>query len=693
MHGPPQQEDAYASELFAETARVSRLVEALDAAVARRRPRRVGKRLIDDVAPAASACAQVFEARVSSAAGNCGVSNTMTFRLCAALTLWSFLELPHCLAQRARATLDEELPYWIELIGSRYRETAEAPAGHYTPSVGYLLAKVRTLSDSRDRVPLPPAPPDQHAAYRTSTEGRILAGVAAWCTVWLDNNWPTAAGAPPQFHYGLALAALQYLPLAHKASLEKFYRVDLDDASDRASSAAIQTLREGTLLSRFAFVNDFVLHTPFVSNGREPASDAAVAASDEFLDSLRRRAAEVDTTELDAYVDELTSGPMIVPPTVAAFSEALGLPGERELRAAGLNVVWPDLESIHEVMSESAIAETRSQVARSRFVEQLFDEIEEPFQADDEAMLRDDDTLTWLTGPIAHRFTVGAALTRNGIDLVRVSVETDVLHDVPEGHRVLDLAVSLNQVCSSSALYHDPTRSALVATTAQLVPVDRSRTFELANLRRAALMQGWEVTQRISSLADIEGVSMPPDPRPSTGTGPSGRAFERLVADVQAHIYEPSAFKGTPMRLLVDCHPEAFLIANGDDETVVANVAYATASGSTLADLMASTTLAIFATDATHASYGGGLLVALCIPTNLAQGDVSALTLGLNRAESLEGPAFSSYGAWCEHPSRRGELAHCQFWPSAFAEARTVPAIATDLAFRSLWVGERLSRP
>jgi hypothetical protein len=205
-------------------------------------------------------------------------------------------------------------------------------------------------------------------------------------------------------------------------------------------------------------------------------------------------------------------------------------------------------------------------------------------------------------------------------------------------------------------------------------------------------MQGWEVEKRMPSLSRMEGLSMPPDPRPSSGVGRSGHAFDRLVADVQTRIHEPSAFSGTMMRSLVDCHPEAFLIVNGDDETVIANVAYTAPRGSTLTDLMASTTLAVFATDATHPSYGGGLLVALCIPTNLAQGDVGALSLGLNRAEALERPTFSSYGAWCEHPSRQGELAHCQFWPSAFAEAGTVPAIATDLAFRSLWVGERLAR-
>jgi hypothetical protein len=265
-----------------------------------------------------------------------------------------------------------------------------------------------------------------------------------------------------------------------------------------------------------------------------------------------------------------------------------------------------------------------------------------------------------------------------------------MLHDVADDHPVLDLAVALNQQSSASALFFEPARSALVAATTRLLPVDGEREHELACLRQAALLQAWEVVGRLPGLAQLQGVTLPPDERRSPGIGNSGHALETLLTEVRTCIEEPSRYRGAALRSLVDAHPDDFLIVNGDGERVVANVAYRSPDGDTLAELMAATTLAMFVTEARHPSYGSGLLVVLNIPTHLASGEIGTLSLGLNRAELLEHVPFSSYGAWCEHQSAPGELAHCQFWPSAFAAPGTLPMIATDLGFRSRWVAERL---
>jgi len=334
---------------------------------------------------------------------------------------------------------------------------------------------------------------------------------------------------------------------------------------------------------------------------------------------------------------------------------------------------------------------THASSAESSVVDAVLADIEEVFGLAGDVLERDGEGLTWITGDAMHAFRVGEPLERNGTDLIAVSMTTDVLHDVEEDHPVLSMAGPLNQHCSTSSLAYDPVRRTLFAHMSQLVPLDRRRAAELVLFRGRAVLQAWEVTRRLPTLAQLADVKVPPiEPyRDGSLNAPEDR-FDFVERAISRQGSQTSAFSGAPLRTLLDVHPDAFLIVNGDDEHIVANIAYKPPAGDTITDLMAATTLAVFGTDTPHPSYGSGLLVLLRVPTHLVHEEVGALALGLNRAETLETVPFSSTGAWCEDPGEPGGLAFCQFWPSALSSESIVPTIAIDLPYRSIWVARYL---
>jgi len=96
--------------------------------------------------------------------------------------------------------------------------------------------------------------------------------------------------------------------------------------------------------------------------------------------------------------------------------------------------------------------------------------------------------------------------------------------------------------------------------------------------------------------------------------------------------------------------------------------------------------------DGPHPGYGNGLVSVLKLPIEANAEEASRLAGRLNTLEASSLTGFMSFGAWCSDVEREGNgLAHCTFWPNAFADPGVASVVMKHEAFRSQWARDVLA--
>jgi hypothetical protein len=395
------------------------------------------------------------------------------------------------------------------------------------------------------------------------------------------------------------------------------------------------------------------------------------------------------------FVPPALHGEVIVPPFVDRETAASTQLDEDDRPIFHTEDTWPDHG--HSKMTAgdnrsalSTPAKRRSVMPTDLAVDKLFEQVIDASESDPDWWYRDGDEMVWVSGRTAQRWRANDPFSRNGRDLREIRVTTELLR-VDNDDPLIEIVDGLASTTTLSTYVHDTEVGQLSATTSWTVPTAGDRDVELTTLVRLASLQAWESANRVFLFEQVVGLT---HPAIHPGLGARGEFDPVVMQMIQATSergQQPSAFVGAGLRSLLDAHPETFLIVNGDDREVVANVAYAPPDENSLAGFMRSTAMCTFDTTDPHPSYGSGLLVVARLPTPLFAEEVDVLAAGLNRAEMIEAVPFASTGSWCATPGETQEIAHVQFWPSAFAAAGLLASIATDLAYRALWAGQRIS--
>ncbi len=293
--------------------------------------------------------------------------------------------------------------------------------------------------------------------------------------------------------------------------------------------------------------------------------------------------------------------------------------------------------------------------------------IAERMQIEAEWAVETADTVTWWAGELSQRIRLAEPRDLNGVQVVTLHVETDLLKNVRAAADTWERLAGLNRLATLSAYVAD--------TTAGTVRLHASVSLTRDNLpmaQRLALhavaLQVADAHAEADELAQIFDAAVDASTHPTRG--PRARPDEMLgVVEVyRQRGQDPSPFTTEEMAALVHIDPRPWIMASSGPSRLSADLAFAEGRPARLE------------LDATvrHPALGSGVQLRLLLPVE----PDAAVAQRLNASEASL-PDAHQLGAWCVDPEHG--LLFGAFIPSGAYAPELLRSLLYHLAGRNEW--------
>jgi len=313
---------------------------------------------------------------------------------------------------------------------------------------------------------------------------------------------------------------------------------------------------------------------------------------------------------------------------------------------------------------------------------EVLDFVNTSMQIDDRWSVRGTRGFTWWANRLAQRVSAEPVRHSHGLEVARLSAETDLLRNVPSTRQTAERIAVLNHHASLSAFIWDPDAGSVRLRCSAGVHAETFGTVK--NLFVAAVsLQVADAHIKVDGLAKLLGGE--PDVSSHPRSGPRSDMDDMLNVTEQLYAREgqkPTPFTPSDFARAARLDPAPWREVSSDGAALNAVLR---------AERYPAGTAALFATDTQrHPQLGFGFLMLLSIPTSFDKEVTLALCHHLNLAEAhaWEIPYF--FGAWCLGRDGDPSLAYVMFFPAAVCRPGLIEAMAVQMAARAAWARQQL---
>jgi hypothetical protein len=301
-------------------------------------------------------------------------------------------------------------------------------------------------------------------------------------------------------------------------------------------------------------------------------------------------------------------------------------------------------------------------------------EVFEALQIDDDWSEWTERGFTWWAHRLAQRVWATDPVEQDGLPLVRVNAETDLLHATPvDWERVSPMFEAASMFASTSGYVW---QDGVVRLRCAMIVHDEIQPFASSVMKIAALDQVTLAEQMASSFDEltpaVSGDRDEPDEMLFALEGLPGRG-------------EPSAWAGSYIGSFAQMLTEHGFLSLGDEHGMTAEFPYGP-SGGPAASGGTSNMLRV-STDETHPRLGSGLLLRLHLREQPSTGDGPLEPLELNELEAAGSSEAHLLGSWCTNPDG-GAPVFVSFFPNVLASPDALLNLIMSMGMRARWASD-----
>ena len=265
------------------------------------------------------------------------------------------------------------------------------------------------------------------------------------------------------------------------------------------------------------------------------------------------------------------------------------------------------------------------------FVEDVLRFLTARMQIEAEWAVQEKTSFTWWASSLAQRVWMAPPREFQGVPLITLHVETDLIADVAMDESTWARLAGVNRFASLSAHVADPVARTIslhssVSLTADNYPLAQSIALHAMALQMA------DAYAEAAQLADAFGGQVAATPHPKQGMRLTPDEMVGILETYQQRGAGDSPFEPEELAQLVHVDPRPWIQASNDVHSVDAELEFATDTPARL-ELDA---------EMRHPSLGSGLLMRLKLPVE----PDAMVAQRLNANERLE-PDAHQLGAWC----------------------------------------------
>jgi hypothetical protein len=301
------------------------------------------------------------------------------------------------------------------------------------------------------------------------------------------------------------------------------------------------------------------------------------------------------------------------------------------------------------------------------FVEEVLRFLTARMQIEAEWAVQERTSFTWWAHTLAQRVWVADPREFQGVRLMTLHVETDLLANVPMGATTWTRLAGVNQYATLSAYVADAAQGTIRLHSSVSLTSDNWLLARSIALHAMALQMA-DAYAEAPELAAAFGGTVAASPHPIGGLRERPDEMVGILDIYQQRGDGGSPFTADEIAGLVHIEPRPWTMAANQEHRLDADLAFATDRHARL-ELDASER---------HASLGSGLQMRLLLPVEPDE----AIAQKLNASECLE-PDAHQLGAWCVDPEHG--LMFTGFVPAAAYSPGLARAIVYHLSAKNEW--------
>lgn len=310
---------------------------------------------------------------------------------------------------------------------------------------------------------------------------------------------------------------------------------------------------------------------------------------------------------------------------------------------------------------------------------QVVEHVRREMQIDDEWTVSEPSGFTWWGYRLAQRVWAQPCVAINGIGIVLVQSETDLLVDVPDTPHTQECIAVLNSTAALNALVWRPAERRLTLRCSATIHSEVQSWMNKV-LRSAVATQLAEAEARVEVLHRKLGGQINLTKHPTSGLRNSPDEMLNVLEVFRVSGKKPSPYSGQEMLRLKE-YLDLDTFANGDENAITAELNFSGATPPTV--------LLRVRTDTPHPTYGNGALITLSLPTLPKEGISSAdLPAALNLAELGQLESGYGFGGWCRDVNfpLTEVTTHVMFVPALMFMPGLLKALVLSLRRKVDWV-------
>lgn len=300
-------------------------------------------------------------------------------------------------------------------------------------------------------------------------------------------------------------------------------------------------------------------------------------------------------------------------------------------------------------------------------VQRILDFLIDRMQIDEAWRVREAESLTWWAASLAQRVWAAPARGLQGVEVITLHLETDLLTGVRLDDATWRRLASINRFASMSAYVADQLTASIRLHASVSVTEDNWLMARALALHAMAL-QVADAHSEAEALADAFGATIARSGHPDRGVRSEPDEMLDVVEIYQQRGQDDSPFDSDELADLVHLEPRPWALAVNELHRFDADLAFTTETTARLE----------FDNSNPHPALGSGLQMRLFLPVE----PDAAIAQKLNANERLE-PDAHQLGAWCV--DENDGLVFSGFIPSAAHLKNLSRAMAYHMSARSDW--------
>jgi hypothetical protein len=311
--------------------------------------------------------------------------------------------------------------------------------------------------------------------------------------------------------------------------------------------------------------------------------------------------------------------------------------------------------------------------------------VQSTMQIDNAWSVRESRQLTWWSHRLAQRIVTEPGRTSHGVEVFRVSAETDLLRNVASSGRTAERLAVFNDHASMSAFVWNVEAGTIRLRCSAGVHAETAGTANRL-FAAAASIQVADAHLKVDGLAELLGGEPDISEHPTAGTRRTGDDMLEIIAG----LYAPEGANGPPFNdadfqraaVLKTRLPWAEVVCEGASLRALIDCGHRRDRQALL--FMTSTQR--------HPQLGAGLLMIVEVPVPLNLSDLQLISLAheLNSAEAGAWQIPYSFGAWRRAPRSKDSVAYAAFFPRLVCRPGMIEAMALQLTARAEWAVETI---